>query len=234
MTSRKSLESTVDRFMEAEMDRLFAAVPSARHLAEDGVELDELYYLRHRIETVKRIWLTSRTDALALAEMVREDYEAARWWSKYTWQELSHDTLYLRDLEKHGYTLERVTEVPPFAATLGMVDYIERRIATAGSIAAVSYSVWVEWNSDRTASRVVDKVSARYGPEFTKGARAHVGIDVNEDHYQIMLDVSDRLTARTGNRLVLFEILRDLTDFVAQYFQELEESIALLPAAARA
>ncbi len=234
MTSRKSLESTVNNFMEAEMERLFAAVPSARYLAEEGIELDEPYYLRHRIETVKRIWLTSRTDALALAEMVREDYEAARWWSKYTWQELSHDTLYLKDLEKHGYSLEHVREVAPFASTLGMVDYIERRIPVVGSIAAVSYSVWVEWNSDRTSSLVVDKASERYGPEFTKGARAHVGIDVNEDHYQVMLDVSERLIARSCHRMILFELLRDLTDFIARYFRELERSVALLPAVARA
>ena len=205
------------------MERLFNRVPGARLLADESSQFKEDYYLRHRIETVKRIWLTSQTDALALAAMVDEDYESARWWSKYIYQELNHDLLYIADLSKHGFTLEQIAAVQPYTATLAMVEYIRNQIPRIGSVAAVAYSVWVEWNSDKTSALVVERARKKYSSGHVKGSHAHVGIDINEDHYSIMLDVVYRLIMRNGGDATnFFAMLRQLTDFVAQYFEELE------------
>lgn len=209
--------------MISEMERLFERVPGARHLADESAPLKEDYYLRHRIETVKRIWLTSQTDALALAAMVDEDYESARWWSKYIYQELNHDLLYITDLNKHGLTLEQIAAVEPYPSTVAMVNYIRGQIPRIGSVAAVAYSVWVEWNSDKTSALVVERARSKYSSNHVKGSHAHVGIDINEDHYSIMLDVVHRLIMRNGGDATsFFAMLRQLTEFVAEYFEELE------------
>jgi len=226
MIDRNSFTEVVEAFMTGEMKRLFQRIPAARHLADEKVALSENYYLRHRMETVKRIWLTSQTDALALAAMVDEDYESARWWSKYIYQELNHDLLYLSDLHKHGLTTEQIVAVPVYRSTKAMVGYIRNQIPLIGSMAAVSYSVWVEWNSDKTSSIVVERARIKYSEDHVKGARAHVGIDLNEDHYRIMLDVIYRLIMRKGGDAInFFLMLRHLTDFVADYFEELEEEV---------
>ena len=149
MISRHELEQVLDRVMEEESEKFFKAVPQSGHLTEESGPLDENYYIRHRIETVKRIRLTAKTDALALARMIDENYEAARDWSTYTAEELSHDRLYLADLRKHGYTDGQVIATEPFGATSAMLRYLETSIERVGSIAAVAYSVFVEWNSDR-------------------------------------------------------------------------------------
>jgi len=223
-----SFVELVDVFMQAETKRLFDRVPSATHLADSGVLLDERYYLRHRIETVKRIWLTSQTDALALAAMVEEDYEAARWWSKYIYQELNHDILYVKDLEKHGLTLEEIALTPVYPATTAMVSFIRNSIPLIGSIAAVAYSVWVEWNSDKTSELVVTRARKKFSPNHVKGASAHVGIDINEDHYAIMVKIVYQLIQRNaGDELSFFDMLRNLTNFVADYFIELQEECSL-------
>lgn len=233
MQDRNTFALLVEDFMINEMERLFERVPGARHLADETVPLKEDYYLRHRVETVKRIWLTSQTDALALAAMVDEDYESARWWSKYIYQELNHDLLYISDLKKHGYTLEQIAGVPPYASTIAMVEYIRSQIPRIGSVAAVAYSVWVEWNSDKTSALVVERARNKYSASHVKGSHAHVGIDVNEDHYSIMLDVVYRLIMRNGgDATAFFGMLRHLTDFVAHYFEELENDHATIRSSA--
>lgn len=219
---KKELERSIDIFLRAETRRLLEMVPTANHLSNTAQPLDDSYYVRHRIETVKRIWFTSRTDAISLAEMILEDYEAARWWSKYISQELNHDLLYLRDLECHGLSHSDVKNTPPFISTLVIIDYIEKEIKKVGSIAAVIYSIWVEWNSDKISNAVVMRAQNRYSGSFIKGARAHVQIDINEDHYQVMLRVVNKLL-QSRKPDIIFVLLHNFTNLFANYFAELQE-----------
>jgi hypothetical protein len=220
----RELRETVDAFMTAEMDRLRTAVPSAATLTDESREWPHAYYVRHQVEQVKRIRMTSRTDALALAAMVDEDYQAARWWSRYVAEELNHDLLFLSDLKRHGMEVGDVAAIAPFTSTVAMVAFIESRIRTIGSQAAVAYSVWVEWNSDRSSAIVADRAAARYGRRYVKGTFAHIGIDDTQDHLQTMLSVAVRLIGRGGEETEFFEMLRRITDFAAGYFRELAEA----------
>ena len=125
MISPEELYRRLDEVMDKEAELFLTTVPYARHLTDVSEPLNERYYIRHRIETVKRIRMTSKTDALALAKMVQEDYESARHWSHYTAQELSHDILYLQDLRKHGCSPADVDAVDVFHSTEQMVRYLE-------------------------------------------------------------------------------------------------------------
>lgn len=210
------------------MLRILAQVPSSIHLIDRSQELNESYYLRHRVETIKRIRLTSQTDALALASMVEEDYEAARWWSRYTHEELNHDLLYLKDLEKHGYRLEEVMLIPPFPSTIAMVEYIRSKILEVGSLAAVTYSIWVEWNSERASRMVVDRAEKKFSSMHIKGSRAHTRFDEESHHYQLMLDVAHRLMLRREDQDVIFAMLHSISDYIAMYFKELDDAAGSL------
>jgi hypothetical protein len=224
MISRHELEQVLDKVMEEESEKFFKTVPHAAHLTDESGALDEGYYLRHRVETVKRIRLTAKTDALALAKMIDEDYEAAREWSEYTAEELSHDRLYLADLRKHGYTDAQVNAAELFPATSAMLRYLETSIDRVGSIAAVSYSVFVEWNSDRYSRKAVAKAETHFSPEFVKGSKAHVGIDDDLDHYALMVNVAHRLLARHGDETVLVDLIRQIASHFRNYFTQLHES----------
>jgi hypothetical protein len=227
MLTREELEQTVESVLEQEVNRIFATVPYAGHLIEDSEYFNEAYYLRHRIETVKRIRLTSKTDALALVRMLEEEYDAARWWSRYITEELDHDLLYLKDLSQHGYSEDRVFAVPPFSATLAMIDYLSESIARTGSLPAVAYAIWTEWNSERVSSRVAERAQRQYSDAHVAGSRAHAGIDEDEDHYSMMLDVAHRLVLKQGTESALVELLRDISSFVSDYLRQLyEETVA--------
>jgi hypothetical protein len=224
MINRQELEESLDFFLQNMVGNILRLVPNATHLTDDAQELNEDYYLRHRIETIKRIRMTSRTDALALARMVEEDYEAARWWGHYTAQEMTHDLLYMKDLRQHGLTDEDVAAVQPFSSTVAMLDYLTRNIAEVGSIAAVAYSIFVEWNSERASMTTVEKVEKKYSKSHVSGSKAHVGIDQNEDHYAMMLDVVHRLLALYPDETVLLNLLMDIAGYFAAYFNELHEA----------
>lgn len=221
MLSRLQLEIFLDRLMEEEGEKFLADVPHAEHLTDPLKPLNEKYYLRHRIETVKRIRLTARIDALALAKMIGQDYEAARGWSNYAAQELSHDLLYLADLRRHGYSEAQVNEIEPFPATRSMLHYLEESTERFGAIAAVAYSLFVEWNSARYSSKAVARASEHFSPEFVKGSRAHVGIDDDLDHYSMMVGIVHRLLGRQADETVLAALIRQIASYFRDYFREL-------------
>lgn len=218
--NRNALAARLDALMEEEAARFLVEVPFASHLT-DTEALDVAYYVRHRIETIKRIRLTARSDALALASMIEEDYDAARPWARYLAEELNHDTMFLDDLAKHGVTRAAVEATPLFTATEDMIEYLDQNIRRFGSIAAVAYSIFVEWNSARYSSAAVSKAAAAFGESHIDGSRMHVSIDEDEDHNAVMIDVAYRLLQRAASEEVLSKLIRDIGALFRKYFKEL-------------
>lgn len=218
------LAYVVDCVLTEEVEKILQNTPRATHLTKQDEELDERYYIRHRIETVARIRLSSRFDALALARMVGEDYPASRLWSRYVAQELSHDLLFINDLQTHGISEETVLQTPPFRATTEMVNFIEGKIEQLGSIPAVAYSICTEWNADRAAMAVVTKAERRFSAVHVSGAKAHLGIDISDDHYGMMLNVAHRLLNRHGNEETLVTLLLQIMSYYQRYFEELHDA----------
>jgi hypothetical protein len=221
MVSRDELEQILDRLMEEEAVKFLMTVPGAAHLTDESQPLDEPYYIRHRIETIKRIRLTAKIDALALARMIEEDYGAAREWSRYAAQELNHDLLYLADLRHHGYSDEQISAMEPLEATREMVKYLEEGVERVGAIAAVAYSVFVEWNSARYSRKAVAKAQVHFSPDSVKGSSAHVSIDDDLDHYGIMVNIAHRLLLFHRDEAVLLSLIRRIASHFRDYFSEL-------------
>lgn len=203
--------------------RLFAStVPYAQHLSREDEALDEAYYVRHRIETVHRIRGTAATDALALCAMAREDYRAARLWGEYIEEEMNHDKLYLADLEQHGIDEAQVVSTPPLAATVDLIRTIEQNVLRIGSLPAVAYSVFAEWNSERASPLAVARAASAFSERHVKGARAHIKIDERDDHYDMMLEVAGRVLRARGYPFeVMEQALRTVGTLLRAYFAEL-------------
>ena len=222
MSDLETLRTLVDSVL-AEENRLFRAlVPRADHFSTTSDQpLSTPYYLRHRIETVHRIRATAKTDAMALACMVDEDYDAARLWARYLEQEMNHDQLFLEDLSHHHISREQVLSTPWFVSTIELVRYLTTRIAAFGSLPAVAYSVFVEWNSERFSRGAVDRAAAAFSADHVKGARAHVGIDDKHGHPDTMFEVAHRITAKRGTSDLMFLLLREISALFRSYFTEL-------------
>jgi len=222
MGNRAELAHKLDELMAIENKRYLDEVPRASHLT-DTKPLDESYYLRHRIETIKRIRMTALTDALSLAAMVEEDYEAARIWGRYVCEELDHDRLFYDDLARHGVSRAEVDAVAPFPATVLLGAYLRRRIGEDGSLPAVAYSLFVEWNSERFSRAAVEKAATAFGLSYVEGSRSHLDIDDTEDHYEMMLDIVERLCRRPGAEKALLNDISEISKLFRRYFTELQE-----------
>ena len=74
---------------------------------------------------------------------------------------------------------------------------------------------------------VIDKVAEKFSKSFVIGAKAHVKIDENEDHYEMMLDVAHRLIVKYADEEILIDILRKIAEFIAAYFYELYQETVI-------
>lgn len=210
----------LDRRLSALNQRFLDEVPGAAHLTDDA-ELDHGYYVRHRIETIKRIRMTARTDALALTALIRDDYDAARVWARYACEELDHDVMFYDDLARHGLSREGIDDVAPLDATVLLVGYLEREIGSSGSLPAVAYSVFVEWNSERFSRRAVEKAREAFGDDFVRGSSDHLLVDERENHSREMIALAERLCRGSDGTERLFELIDEIARLFRAYFIEL-------------
>lgn len=200
------------------------SVPSASHL-NDETPLDADYYIRHRIETIKRIRHTAKTDALALAVMIDESYDGARFWGHYTAEEMGHDLLFAEDLAKHGVTWEQIDATPPFEATRTLMTYLTEHIAALGSLPAVAYSLFVEWNSERYSGVAIDKARRTFGNHHVMRSAEHYEIDETQNHYGMVVDVAQAVMAARGYApAVLIGLIDDIAALLRRYFVELHDA----------
>lgn len=221
------LTEEIDAVLTQSAAEFLETVPYASHLNDDA-PLDERYYLRHRIETIKRIRGTAKTDALALAAMVDEDYDAAREWSQYANEELRHDVLFQTDLAEHGVTADMIARTEPFPATRELLRYLTERITELGSLPAVAYSVLVEWNSERYSGKAVRKATAAFSETHTTKSREHYEIDQIEDHLSAMIEVARRVLIAKGYETgVLLQLIDDIAHLLREYFTELHNETVM-------
>ena len=121
-------------------------------------------------------------------------------------------------------TGEDVAAVEPFTSTAAMIDYLTTMIDSGGALPAVAYSLFVEWNSLRGSAKVVERAEKKYSESHVSGSKSHVGIDEDQDHYAMMLDIARRLLIRKGDgKEYLVTLLRDIAGFFRAYFNELYE-----------
>lgn len=197
--------------------QILETVPLASHLVDDSA-LVETYYLRHRIETIKRIELTSRIDALALADMIPLNYGAACKWARYASEEMTHDRLYRRDLARHGLTRKAIDAVAPLPSTFQLIALLESALGSIGPSAAVTYSIFVEWNSAKGSALAAQKAARAFSEAHVVGSTMHCSIDETEDHYAMMLEVLSDLSPRPE---LVFDLMAQIGSCFAEYFSEL-------------
>ena len=225
MDETQDLSFQLTRVMEDARDTFFNTVPYASHLTDETSALDETYYVRHRVETVKRIWLTAKTDFLALAQLLSLDYGAARSWGQYAVEEMNHDRLFLHDLSRHGVDRARVLSIPTFKATKNLTGFLEAEIAEGRPTSAIAYSLFVEWNSERYSSAAVDKAERSLSRKHVVGTRAHLAIDAQESHYDLVLKIATRiLNQSSAPAELLVNQVRIIGKLLLDYFVELYDT----------
>lgn len=209
------MDTRVNTVLRDEAVRYREEVPFSQHLTgEDGEQLNEPYYLQYRIDDIHRIWGTACIDSLALSQLIRIDYDAAREWGHYTVEEMNHDKLFLLDLATHGITEEDVVQTPLLPSTQNILDFLENSIRKEGPLAALAYSLFLEQGSEQSAAKTVANIKQHYGEHAAQGAHAHLHIDGDEQHYEMVMRVArsvlDKRTEGVGRLITLLQHVGEL------------------------
>lgn len=222
--SNPEMRTRVDARLDELIAKFYDEVPWATHfLSGEKIHLD--YYKRHNVETVLRIRRKRLVDAYAIRYFTLNDPKAAALWCHYAEDEMLHDRMFLRDLQRVGVTADEAYATEPMQATKMMMGYLLYGIEYDGTPLALLTSVYlIEYVSVLTQPQWLDNMAKDIGEEHLTGARAHVSTDVDDDHADFVWEVLVTLLQDDRDERRMFAHIDALYDLWAAYFTELYET----------
>jgi hypothetical protein len=219
--SGPAFRKRVDTYLDACIEDFYANIPFARHQL-DSAEINLEYYKRHNIETILRLRRKRTIDALALRYFTKVDPVTAKAWAHYTDDEMLHDRMFAADLAKVGVRKDEIYATEPFLATKLLTGYLQYGIEYEGSPLALITSVYfVEYVTTRTQPAWLDNLEKSLGGEKIKGARAHVGTDLDDEHDVFVWNVLETLVKSPPDEERTLRHLQDIYRLWQLYFIEL-------------
>jgi Iron-containing redox enzyme len=197
-----------------------------------GRQTNLTYYRRHLLETYLRMRLDFKTDAYALYEMRRSDCGVSKIFAQYLVDESGHDALFLADIERFGISRDQATNTRPFAATEDLIGYFYYQINHEGPMLTVLWSWFVEWYSDRFNGNITRRAATEFGADKLKGSTAHLKIDEQGEHDDLMLRAIAQLILTEDDLTRATALIARLVNFLRRYFQELYDTTIGLQAKA--
>ncbi|WP_058554308.1 iron-containing redox enzyme family protein [Thiohalocapsa sp. ML1] len=221
--SRSNVRQRVDQFLDQLIAEFYEAVPFSRHQMEDQ-NLHLEYYKRHNIETVVRLRMKRVIDGLTIHYFTQHDRTLAKKWCIYTADEMLHDVMFLKDLEKVGVSKEQVDATKPLFATKLLQGYFYYGLEHEGRpMASLSSSYFIEYTTQKTQPIWLDNLEKVLGKEKVKGQRAHVDHDLEDDHIDFVWDVLSTFINSQQDEDDVFQHLANIGKLFTMYFQELYE-----------
>jgi hypothetical protein len=213
------------------MEKQFDRVPMLRDFHE-GTWMDRDFYKRHMIEAVLRIRMCNEADAYALYKASSGDYRLAAKLARYLAEEIGHEGMFVRDLERFGVSLADINATQVFPATLKVMGYIRLETDVRGPAPAVLWDWYLEWYSDRYIPAITEAASREFGAVTTKGATAHLGVDDAQGHDDLMFETTARAVELYGSVDSAYADLEMYFDLGGEYYEQLHAATvgARLPA----
>jgi hypothetical protein len=221
----RELRATVDARLDQMISQFYTEGPFAGDLV-DGDELNLDHYKRHTVETILRIRRKRTVDAYALIWFTKHDPVRAKQWAAYTDEKMLHDEMFLRDLEYVGVTPEEVYAQEPLLATKSLMGYLLYDVVYNDSPLALIASVYfIEYTTTRTQPAWIAKVERALGPDAAKGARAHVGTDIDDKHDDFVWGVVASLLRTDDDERRMLDHLENVYRLYVAYFGELNQLV---------
>lgn len=179
---RYRLRKDIDAKLETYIENVYKTIPYANHQKESK-DIDKEYYKRHSIETPIRIKLKRTVDALVIHYFTKHNPQAAKDWARYTDEEMLHGQMFAKDIERMwGLSFDEVMAHRPLLSTQLLNGYFYFHLEYEWPMAAIASAYFLEYVTAKTQPVWLDNLEERLGKEATQGARAHVTLDLEEDH----------------------------------------------------
>ncbi len=221
---RPEFRNRVNAVLDGLLREFYSLAPTAKYFAESK-DIDVELFKRHTIETILRIRLARVADSKAILLFTKTDPFAAQKWAKYMEEEMLHDRLFLKDLERLDVPAHVVYGTDPLLATKLLQGYLYYTMEHEGPRGLIAKSYFVEYMTLKTQSLWNANIEGSLGEGAVKGAKAHLHYDDTEDHSSDVWNVLIKtVNSEEEEERVLYHLRVYYGLFVA-YFNELAHSV---------
>lgn len=187
---------------------------------------DLAMYKRHNVETILRISLKRAIDPLIANYWATRDPQLCKEWGLYGAEEGRHDRMFARDLHDVGMTDEEIYSTRPTFATELLNGYFYYTMATESPLASMVSGFYLEFVAGKTQPDWLDNMEIHLGKEKTKGARAHLELDIVEDHVDLAWNMIMRIVKTPQDEARFVEHLVKINALFVSYFIEIATGAA--------
>jgi hypothetical protein len=118
---------------------------------------------------------STRYLSLSASKVPTQEKEEFRDWVHHLSEELDHDLLVLKDLEKMSYSMDQV-EMNPYTRAIVSTQYYD--IETNGPNALLGYALMLEGLSCKVCSVLAERIDTAFGKGKTSYLRLHASVDL--------------------------------------------------------
>lgn len=177
----QALRTAVEAKMHGMIRTMYDTFPMGRYF-RDAPEISRDIFLRHTVQTILRIRLARIADAKTLVLLTKTNPRAAQLWARYADEEMLHDRLFLKDIERMGATEQSVYGTKPFLATQLLQGFIYYTLEHEGPLGLLSKAYFLEFVSYNTQNEWNKNLERALGEGAIDGAKSHIEVDADEDH----------------------------------------------------
>jgi pyrroloquinoline quinone (PQQ) biosynthesis protein C len=193
---------------------------------------NEDLYKRHNIETILRISLKRAVDPLVANYWASRDSKLCKEWGLYGAEEGRHDRMFARDLHAIGMTDEEIYSTRPTFATELLNGYFYYTLATEGPLASMISGFYLEFVAGKTQPDWLDVMERHLDPSLTRGARAHLSQDLEDDHVNMVWNMIMNVVKTAEDEERFIEHLIKINALFVSYFVEVYTTTAMANARA--
>jgi hypothetical protein len=211
----------VDALLRDMVERFYREVEGGDHLYRSkDINLD--YYKRHTIEIILRLRMKRWIDALTIHYFTKHNPVLAKKWCAYTEDEMLHDSLFAKDLERVGVSKEEIYSTEPLFTTKLLQGYFYYGLEHEGRpLASLASSYFIENVSLMTQPKWIENVEDVLGSGMAKGQQAHVDHDLEDDHTDFVWNVLMTFVETEDDKRRIVEHITNVYKLFCAFYLEL-------------
>lgn len=216
----------VDALLRDMVERFYREVDGADHLLR-GKDINMDYYKRHIIEIILRLRMKRWIDALTIHYFTKHNPVLAKKWCNYTEDEMLHDSMFAKDLERVGVSREEIYSTEPLLTTKLLQGYFYYGLEHEGRpLASLSSSYFIENVSLMTQPDWIHNVENTLGSGIAKGQQAHVDHDLEDDHTDFVWDVLMTFVETEDDKRRIVDHITNVYKLFCAFYSELYQRTA--------
>lgn len=214
-------KNVIDKKLESFVSRFYSEVEGGDHLLKSK-DINLEYYKRNVIEIILRLRMKRWIDALTIHYFTKHNPFLAKKWAAYTEDEMLHDEMFIKDLERLGVSHEEVYATDPMFSTKLLQGYFYYGLEHEGRpLASLSSSYFIEKMSIYTQPDWIENIEKRLGKGMAKGQHAHVSHDIEDDHSLFVWNVLMKFVESDQDKKKVEEHIENVFTLFCAFYTEL-------------